>query len=129
MIQSDIDQAVSEAEERLKSYFLNVLNQVHSVQDEITKKLEERLEQFEQQLALITQAYAELAAILEALYASIVGKGEEEQEEFKKNLQVAHNKMVDALSNAVHDAERDADRFVAYPSDPAEGSTSNESNK
>lgn len=71
-------------------------------------------EQFEKQLAALTSAYIEMAAMLESLISSFVNRSEEDREEFFGNLRNSRKNMIDILKHASNDVNQDADKFVAY---------------
>lgn len=100
--------------EKKSAEFLRVMTALESQFNEKFERLEGRFENFEKQLAVITQAYAELAAIVESLFSVYINRDEEQTKEFFEVLGTARKTMIETLQHGVKVAEINADRFVAH---------------
>jgi len=97
---------------------------------DLNDRQDQLYEQFEKQLASLTSAYVEMAAMLESLVSSFVNRSEEDREEFFTNLRQSRKSMIDVLKHAGDQAVKDADKFVAHnpdtPEQPENNSVSGE---
>ena len=76
--------------------------------------VEKLLAQNEQQIAMLTQAYTELAAIVETLASMVINRSDDEKKEFFEALGLARKQMIDTLQHGLKLAEQNTDRFTAY---------------
>lgn len=93
---------------------------------DLEDKQDQLYEQFEKQLAALTSAYVEMAAMLESLISSFVNRSEEDREEFFTNLRNSRKNMIDVLKYASDSVTQDADKFVAYNPSTTEQSESSQ---
>lgn len=104
-------------------------DELRALMEERYLKLEERLEQFEKQLAILTMGYAEVGSLVQALISGIMNEGDEEKrKEFNKHIKEARETMMDSMLHAARNAEQSADKFVAHSTGTVEQpSSSNDS--
>jgi ribosomal protein L16 Arg81 hydroxylase len=110
----DIQLMIDDKELDIREWVTALLETFSSAVDERERRQDELIQQFERQVALITQAYAEMAAMLEALISSIINSDETKRQEFFEALKASRTTMVDTLNYAKQTAEGSTDRFVAY---------------
>jgi flagellar biosynthesis chaperone FliJ len=112
-------------EEELQNIQFEVTGQVTQMLEAYGRQHQVRLEkqdqlfdQFEHQLATLTQGYAELASLVEALLSLVVNETEEKRQEFFTHLRESRQTMVDTLRHATESAAESDDKFVAYGTSP-----------
>lgn len=113
-----VDDTPSDIEE-LRTWFLSVLERLSMAWDERTAKQDQLLDQMEQQNALLSIGFAEMAAMVESLISMQINKNPEDREEWQTTLAEARKNMLETFKHATHTAEQSADRFVAHDTDPS----------
>ena len=97
-----------------QALMVKALETIKSSTDLKFEELEKLFDRQEQQLAMLSQAYVELAAIIESVTSLVINRSEEDKKEFFETLSLSRKKMMETLQHGITLAEQNADRFVAH---------------
>jgi ribosome-binding ATPase YchF (GTP1/OBG family) len=114
-------------DEELKTWFVSVLESTMGALLQRADKIDEMIDQFEMQLALLTKGYAELAALQEASVSFIINKSSTDKEEFFRHVAEARRTMLDTLNYATQNVEPNSEQSASDTSDSTEGPTDTQS--
>lgn len=97
-------------------------DELRALMEERYLKLEDRLEQFEKQLAILTMGYAEVSSLVEAIISNIVNESDEKKrKEWNQHVKESRKTMMDSLLYAAHNVEQSSDKFIAHSTGTVEG--------
>lgn len=111
----------------LKGYSIELVDKFRAAIEVRFEKQENQQEIIDRQLATLTLAYAEVAALVQAMLSLLVNENDPEKiKEFQTHIKESRQTMMDNLSHATQQAQHSTDKFVAVSPD-ATGEPSNNS--
>jgi hypothetical protein len=100
-------------EQRLKSYFEDIVISLTHLTNDKFKELETKIESIEKQIATLVIGFGEQAVFLEALLAQLSFATEEEQKTFQQNVATARREMLKVMQDGSKTLVADENEHLA----------------
>lgn len=101
-----------------QALMVKALDHMNSMYEARFNQLEKMVQTQEQQLAMLVQAYVEVAAMMESVTSLIFNRSEEDKKEFFEALAISRKNMIETMQHGITLAEQNADRFTAHAAAP-----------